>query len=234
MSAPETPRRGRRDLLLRRVLPALVAVLAVVAVVLLTRGGGEDDDPGPVAASSGPAATSSAPVTDEPGGTTAPPPETSAPVTQEPAPSVVPREGVDPAERTVTAAPAPFTAPASWSDGATVRLVEARQQVTAGSGPGELAGQPQTVFRLELVNGSAGPLVLDSVVVTATYGADDVAAGPLYDRETADFGGTLAAGQTAAAVYSFAIPSDQLGDVTLSVDVDGRHFPAVFTGAVPV
>jgi PKD repeat protein len=35
------------------------------------------------------------------------------------------------------------------------------------------------------------------------------------------------------AAGSGAIPADQLGDVVLSVDVDGYRFPAVFTGAVP-
>ena len=54
--------------------------------------------------------------------------------------------------------------------GPSVRVVEARPQVTSGDGPGALAGQPQTVLRLELVDGSAAPLVLDAVVVQAADG----------------------------------------------------------------
>jgi hypothetical protein len=87
---------------------------------------------------------------------------------------------------------------------------------------------------LELTNGSDASLDLDSVVVQATYGAGTVQASPLYDGETVDFGGDLEPGDSAKAVYSFAVPADQTGDVVLSVDVDGSRFPAVFTGAVPV
>jgi hypothetical protein len=73
---------------------------------------------------------------------------------------------------------------------------------------------------------------LNAVVVQAVYGGSNQAS-PIYDRETVDFAGALEPGATATAVYSFAIPADQLGDVVLSVDVDGYRFPAVFAGAVP-
>jgi len=237
VSAPD-PARGSRDLLLRLALPVVVLALAAVLAVVLVRGSG-DDDGASAADSSSPAATSSAPAApapdeDEPAADedptlTEPPPA----ATQLPAPPVVAREGVDPAARTIEAAPADFAAPASWSDGAAVRVVAARQQVTSGNGPGELTGQPQTVFELELVNGSGAPLVLDGVVVQASYGDPATQAGPLYDRETIDFAGTLAPGETATAVYSFAVPADRLGAVTLVVDVDGSRFPAVFSGVVP-
>jgi hypothetical protein len=159
--------------------------------------------------------------------------ELPEPATELGADPVVVREGVDAAARTVTVDPAAFTAPAAWSDGASVRVVDAGQQVSSGTGPGALAGQPQTVFTLEITNGSRAPLDLDAVVVQATYGAEAAQASPLYDAATVDFSGSLGSGATATAVYSFAIPADQLGDVDLSVDVDGHRFPAVFTGAVP-
>jgi hypothetical protein len=44
----------------------------------------------------------------------------------------------------------------------------------------------------------------------------------------------LEPGGTATAICSFSIPADQVGGVSLSVDVDGYRFPAVFSGAVPV
>ena len=133
--------------------------------------------------------------------------------------------------RTVEATPADFTRPAEWSDGASVRVVRAAQQVSQGSGPGERAGQPQTVFTVELTNGTSAPLDLTAVVVQATYGPGTQAS-PLYDAGTVDFGGVLAPGAGATAVHSFAIPAGDLGAVTLSVDVDGYRFPAVFSGAV--
>jgi hypothetical protein len=146
---------------------------------------------------------------------------------------MVSRPGVPEAARTVQATNGDFTTTASWSDGATVRVSDAHQQVTSGTGPGELAGQPQTVFTLELANGSDKPLDLNTVVVQATYGSGPTQASPIYDQQTIDFGGTLAPGDTATAIYSFAVPADQLSDVTLSVDLDGFRFPAVFSGAVP-
>ncbi|MGY1615553.1 hypothetical protein ACI797_02285 [Geodermatophilus sp. SYSU D00691] len=233
MTPGTEPRRSRRDLLLRRGLPALAVLLIAAFVVLAVTRGGEDDGGGgaAAAATSATASTGAPAPTDEPAATSSVPP---SPATEEPAPSVIAREGVPEASRSVEVAPADFAAPAGWSDGASIRLAEARQQTTTGTGPGERAGQPQTVFRLELTNGSDAPLDLNAVVVQATYGAAAAQASPIYDRESADFGGTLAPGETATAVYSFAIPADQLGDVTLSVDVDGYRFPAVFSGAVPV
>jgi hypothetical protein len=235
VTTADTARRSRRDLLLRRVLPALVVVLAAVLVAVLVRAAGDDDGAGAPAAE-GSAATTSAPATDEdqPAAADEPLPTAAPPTaTQLAAPPVVTREGVAGTARTIEAAPADFAAPSAWSDGASVRVVAARQQVTSGSGPGELAGQPQTVFQLELVNGSGAPLVLDAVVVQATYGDPAAQASPLYDRETLDFAGTLAPGESATATYSFAIPADQLGAVSLSVDVDGYRFPAVLSGTVP-
>ncbi|MGY1595219.1 hypothetical protein ACI79D_24870 [Geodermatophilus sp. SYSU D00708] len=232
MSRAATPRQSGRSLLLRRGLPVLVLVLLAGLLLVLTVG--RDDAPGSPAAA--PSASAPASTTDEPGTdpeATPTPTEPVAPVTEAAAPSLVARAGVDEAARTVEAAPAAFTAPAEWSDGASVRVVEARQQVTGGRGPGDLAGQPQTLLTLELTNGTDAALDLNAVVVQAAYGDGASQAAPLYDRETVDFGGTLEPGDTATAVYSFAIPDDQLDRVSLSVDVDGTRFPAVFSGAVP-
>ncbi|MBJ7454249.1 MAG: hypothetical protein JHC71_19500 [Blastococcus sp.] len=220
-----------RTVLLRRVLPALLVVLlAGLALVLLTTTG--DDDRRTAAA---PGSSTGAPVTEEqapdPDALPAPTEPVAAPATEAAAASVVIREGVPVSARTVEATPADFARPAQWSDGASVRVAGAAQEVTQGSGPGELAGQPQTVFTVELTNGTGAPLDLTSVVVQATYGSGTQAS-PLYDADTVDFAGVLAPGAGATGVYSFAIPAGELGAVTLSVDVDGYRFPAVFSGAV--
>jgi hypothetical protein len=228
MTRPDTPRRSRRQLLLRWGLPVLALLVVALLLALFLPGG--DDDGGTPQASAGPTASAGAPPVDEETPSSSVPP---SPATELPAASVVAREGVPESARTVDVSGADFAAPAEWSDGASVRVTDARQQVTAGKGPGERAGQPQTVFTLELVNGSGAALDLDAVVVQATYGAGRSQASPLYDQETVDFAGALAPGDKASAVYSFAIPSDQLGDVVLSVDVDGFRVPAVFSGAVP-
>jgi hypothetical protein len=199
----------------------------VLLVVAANRGGGGGSST--AATSSSAPAPGQEPEDPDAAVSTTPP----SPHTEQPAPSVISREGVPAASRTVSAAPAGFSAPASWSDGTSIRVTAAHQQTTTGTGPGQLAGQPQTVFRLELRNGSRAPLDLNSVVVQATYGSPPVQASPLYDEQAVDFGGTADPGAVADAVYSFAIPADQLGDVVLSVDVDGYHFPATFSGAVP-
>ncbi|NYJ07471.1 hypothetical protein [Petropleomorpha daqingensis] len=231
MTAPAPTRRSRRDLLLRRVLPALAVLVVAAVVVFLVLRGGDDGSGNAAAASSTSAAAPSTDLGLEP--TESSPSVSPSPATEAPAPTVVSRPGVPEASRTVQATNGDFAATASWSDGATIRVAEAHQQVTSGTGPGELAGQPQTVFNLELVNGTDKPLDLNTVVVQATYGSGPTQASPIYDQKSVDFGGTLAPGDTATAVYSFAIPADQLGKVTLSVDVDGFRFPAVFSGAVP-
>jgi hypothetical protein len=232
VSRRPAPRRSGRSLLLRRGLPLLVLLVVAAGLVVWLAGPGDDDDRSGTAAA--PSTSAPAEPTGEPGTEPeATPTEPVAPATVAAAPSVVAREGVPEEERTVEAAAADFTGPAEWADGVSARVTEARQQVTAGQGPGALAGQPQTVFTLELTNGSEAPLDVNAVVVQATYAAGASQAAPLYDRDTVDFGGTLEPDATATAVYSFAIPADQLGDVTLSVDVDGHRFPAVFRGAVP-
>jgi hypothetical protein len=227
VSEPDAPRRSRRQLLLRWGLP-VVALLIVGLLLVLFLPGGDDGGATPQAGPTTSAGVSSDP---EAAPTTTEPP---SPATEQAAASVVAREGVSESARTVAVAKADFAAPAQWADGASVRVTDARQQVTSGQGPGERAGQPQTVFSLELTNGSAAPLDLNSVIVQAVYGSDKAQASPVYDAETVDFGGTLAPGATTTAVYSFSIPADQVGDVVLSVDVDGYRFPAVFSGAVPV
>jgi hypothetical protein len=231
VTAPAPTRRSRRDLLLRRVLPALAVLVVAAVVVFLVVRGGDGGSGNATAASSTSAAAPSTDLGLEP---TETPSVSPSPATEAAAPTVVSRPGVPEASRTVQATNGDFTTTSTWSDGATIRVAEAHQQVTSGTGPGELAGQPQTVFSLELVNGTDKPLDLNTVVVQATYGSGPTQASPIYDQTSADFGGTLAPGDTATAVYSFAIPADQLGDVTLSVDVDGFRFPAVFSGAVPV
>lgn len=231
MTGPAAPRPGGRAGWWRWGLPVLlVLVLAGALVAWNLR---DDGGPGTSAAESSAADPSLDPGVLDPDATPVPD-EPPAPVTQAQAGPVVVRPGVPESARTVEAARVAFAAPSEWSDGASVRVVEAVQRVTEGRGPGELAGQPQTVFTLELTNGTGAPLVLDGVVVQATYGTPAVQAGPLYDDETVDFAGTLQPGATATAVHSFAVPEDQLGNVTLSVDVDGFRFPAVFSGAVPV
>lgn len=223
--------RGRRRLLGWGIPVAAVVVAGAVAAALLLHGSGGGTE---AASATSSAATGSTPLPFPGSASPSTPSVSPTPLTEPSAALVVSRPGVPASARTVAGSTAAFTAPASWADGATVRVTKAHQQVTSGSGPGTLAGQPQTVFSLELTNGAKAPLAVSNVVVQARYGSGRAVAAPLYDDTTVDFSGTVQPGRKATAVYSFAIPSDQTGDVLLTVDVDGRHFPAVFSGRVPV
>ena len=231
VSGPDAPRRSSRSLMLRRVLPALLVFGAALALFLVLQQGNDDQETPGTRRPRRPARRDRR--------TSSRRRRPSRPGRRR-RPSNCPRprwwrgRACPASARTLTVSAADFAAPAEWSDGASIRVTDARQQVTSGRGPGERAGQPQTLFTLELVNGTGAALDLNAVVVQAVYGGDKAQASPLYDAETVDFGGSLAPGGTATAVYSFAIPADQVGNVVLSVDVDGYRFPAVFSGAVPV
>jgi hypothetical protein len=81
-------------------------------------------------------------------------------------------------------------------------------------------------------NGSTDPLDLNAVVVTTMYGSPARIAAPVYgDSSGSDFGGKLAAGESASAMYVFAIPSGQGGHVVTMVDFDDVHLAARFTGS---
>jgi hypothetical protein len=68
--------------------------------------------------------------------------------------------------------------------------------------------------------------------VTLSYGDPPRLASPTYERGAADFAGTWATGQSATAVYVFSVPTEELRAVTLAVDFDADHSPAVFSGKV--
>ncbi|HEX3815634.1 MAG TPA: hypothetical protein VHX59_22585 [Mycobacteriales bacterium] len=132
---------------------------------------------------------------------------------------------------TVKAPPEPFDKPISYTDGLSLRITGIKQGKVTAQGPGDLPGQPTTTFSVTLKNASPKPVVLNQVVVTATYGTPAQLARPVYDDTTQDFSGTVRKGQSAKAVYVFSVPTADLGNVTVLVDFDGLHAAATFRGA---
>lgn len=119
-----------------------------------------------------------------------------------------------------------------WADGVEMQ-VATRQGKTDGVGPGSVVGAPQTTFELTLTNNRSTELDVSSVVLTTTYAAKPKRlAPPVYDESVRDFGGSVKPGATATAVYSFSIPTNQLADVTLTIDLDANHAPASFAGSL--
>lgn len=124
------------------------------------------------------------------------------------------------------------SAPVRYSDKVTLTLSAIKHAVEAERGPGTFPGRPQTAFSLTLKNGSTRSIDVSQVVVTTTYGSPARLAAPTYEFPSVrDFSGVVAAGDSASAVYAFAIPADQAGQVVTVVDFDALHVPATFTGA---
>lgn len=219
------------------------AVAGVALALLVGCSNGEQDpsagalrSPGGAAApqaSSTPAAgavTSPTAPSATPGASTAP----SAVTTPRPqaVPTLVERPGAPPPAQRLAAPAVAFDQPAAYPDGLSVRVRSTTSSVTTATGAGATADQPITTLVLEVSNSTSAPVDLTGVVVTAAYGPDASPADPVYGGQEQDVTGVLAIGSRAEGTYSFAIPPQARRDVTLRMDLDGRHLPAVWRGAV--
>lgn len=208
-----------------RVRQGLAAAAALAAAVAL--GGCQ----GGSAVAAGPtsAPTSSTPTvvpTETPSGTATRPPD--AVVT---AVAPVKRPGAKPVADRIKAKSVTFGQTATYSDGLTARVVAIKQGTSTGEGPGVFVGAPQTALTLEITNGSTKAIALNQVVVSMTYGKPGRLASPVYDQASRDLTGTLAPGSKAVAVYQFSVPVKDLDHVVMTVDIDGLHSVATFTGS---
>jgi len=207
------------------------ACLGLGAIVVGTLSACSQQDSSGAAASptSGPtSAGSSSPDADPTSqGTAAQRPSVSplAPATVKP----VIRNGVRP-HPSISARPAPFDQSVVYPDGVELAVTGIHQGRVTGQGPGVVKG-PKTTFDLRFTNGSTRAISLDQVVPTAEFGTPARVAAPVYDARTQDFGTTVAPGRSATARYAFSIPPSQLGDVTIHLDFDGRHYAASFQGS---
>lgn len=222
--------RGARDG--RRALGLALLVTGTLVVTSLTACGGDDDGGGaPVSAATTTSSTSASPST----APSAPSPTpTQVGPTPTPGPSVVPkvkRPG-QPSRPTVSASPEPFDAAVSYPDGVSLSVDGVTSGIETGTALGQFAGREYAVFAVTLKNGSSRPLDLQSVVVTATYGAKNLVAERVYadGSGAVDFGGSLPARGSAQAKYVFAVPKASLRDARLVVDFDGVHTSAEFRG----
>lgn len=134
----------------------------------------------------------------------------------------------------VSAPGAKFSAPVTYPDGVTLTLTKAEKGIEKGHGAGVMNGREYVRFTVKLTNGSDKAVNLNQVVVTTTYGATDQLAAPVYTESagTYDFFGTVKPGASATALYAFAVPTKQLGNVRMVVDFDGLHTSATYSGAV--
>ena len=164
--------------------------------------------------------------TETPTGTATRPPD--AVVTTLP---TVKRPGAKPAAQRVKANKASFTQTVTYADGLRVRVAGIKQGTSTGQGPGVFVGAPQSSVSLEIVNGTTSAVKLDEVVVSMVYGKPMRLAAPVYDQGSRDLSGTVAAGAKVTADYQFSVPVKDLGNVVMTVDIDGSHSVATFSGS---
>jgi len=131
----------------------------------------------------------------------------------------------------LTAHPQPFDRAVRYSDGLRLAVTSITQGKVTGQGPGVFLGEPKTEIGLRMTNRSGRAVNLDQVVVTLVYGSERRTSRPVYDERARDFNGVLRPGRSAAATYLFSVPRDELDDVTMFVDFDGRHTVARFRGS---
>lgn len=210
-------------------LAATLAGLALAATCLSGCGGTGEAAASPATTSS----TSASTPTEMP--TTEATPTTVSPPLPQPVKSVakVKRVG-QPNTPSVSAPAAKFSAPVVYPDGVTLTITKADKGVEKGHGAGVMAGREYVRFTVKLTNSSAKPINLNQVVVTTTYGASSQLAAPVYTEGagTYDFSGSVKPGASTTAIYAFAVPTKQLGRVTMVVDFDGLHTSATYRGAV--
>lgn len=175
-------------------------------------------------------------VADAPEEATGTPERGEDPIAPEPAPTLVARPDA-PAERVQAQAPAAFdedTPTVTYPDGLTVAITGISHAEIADRGPGAMTGERYTLFEVEVTNDSGRAVEANQVVVALTYGSPARVANPVYVAgQTLDLSGRIEPGASATADYAFAIPTQGLGEVTLSLDIDGAHGLAVFNGQVP-
>ncbi|MBO1756822.1 hypothetical protein [Allobranchiibius sp. CTAmp26] len=126
----------------------------------------------------------------------------------------------------------PFTEPITYADGLRLTIARMTQGQVTGQGPGVFSGRTVTDFHVTLTNGTKKALSFDAVIVTVSYGSPARVAHLVYDKNSVDFASTVQPGRSANAVYGFSVPTADLGNVTMTVDLDGIHELAMFRGKV--
>jgi hypothetical protein len=114
----------------------------------------------------------------------------------------------------------------------TFRLEQLEAVDGEANGPGELAG-PAVRVTVVATNDSPSPVLLESIVVDLTYGAQNTSAAPISGPGALRFSGEVAPGASATGVYVFEVPVDQRGAVSVLVSYAASVSPVVFQGEAP-
>jgi hypothetical protein len=91
--------------------------------------------------------------------------------------------------------------------------------------PGEVAG-PGVAVTLSVANGTDKPFSLTGLVVTASYGKDEVPGETSSGKPSKEMRGQLAAGQSSRGIYVFRIPDGESAD-DLHLQVSSDQSPTI-------
>lgn len=134
-------------------------------------------------------------------------------------------------EAPVTTAPAvALTDTADFGGRVTARISQVSAIQANATLPGEVAG-PAVAVTVEVANGSAAAIGLDTVTVTAQDAAGNPATSISADPAAA-LTGSLDPGATASGTYVFTVPTDQRNPITVTVNYSTGAPTLVFSGAV--
>lgn len=222
---PDDGARRSRQWLVAGVVAAVVLVGGIVAVAA-TVGDGTADEAGATGTSAitespAPSATGSptAAATSTPGSTDAP---TTAP---EPEPSLTWEPGA------VDDAGALDDVATPQAD-VTVSLAKLEAVQGTAQGPGQVAG-PALRVTLEVTNGTSEAIPLNAALVQVYCGPDRIPGDPLSGPGVSEFGGTLAAGDSATGVYVLTCPVELRDDVQITFGYVPAGAKVAFEGAAP-
>ena len=186
------------------VLGACAGLLA--AAPLLTACSGDDEPAGGGSASGSPSVSPSAGSTAPAG----PPPPTS---------TATPSVGIS------TAPAVRIGRTAEINGDVVVKVVKVTKLRRTTPMPGEVAG-PGVAVTLSVANDTDEPFSLTGLVVTASYGKDEVPGETSSGEPSDEMTGELAAGQSSRGIYVFRIPDGESVD-SLHLQVSSDQSPTV-------
>ena len=220
MSEQTDRRRSRRGA--AAIIAALVVVIAAVVVIALLSGGASNPTAAPTG-SVNPVVTASSPAAAD----------TPTPLTTTPRTSPTTRAPSSaPAPQRTRTAPITESTPAVIKKELSVRVVKMEAVQGTADGPGEIAG-PSVRFTIRIDNKTGKRVALSDTVVNAYYGADAIPAIQLLGPGGEPFPKSVQDGGSASGIFVFNIPSEQRGDVRVTVDTSVKNPVIAFEGKAP-
>ncbi|MGI9821982.1 hypothetical protein [Agromyces sp. Marseille-Q5079] len=204
------------------IVGGIIVLIVVALIVAISLSGGSAPTALPAAD------TETANPTESASATTAP---TQTPATEGATP-VEPSPDMTPVDQPPAADPVPIAKTAEIAPSLTAKITGIEAVEGEAQGPGEVAA-PSIRVTVEIDNATKEASDLGTAVVTAYYGSASTPAAELREPGGRAFPDTVAAGETADAVYVFSVPPEERDDVTILVDYSLEYAPLQFHGEVP-